>query len=107
MEDVEAVCDRIIMIDHGHKVYDGSITDLISTYATEKYLSLEFDDDVPKKELAKFGRVVEYEGWKAVIAVPRKEHAKRAAELLTQFSVDNLDIQEIKLEDIILTHFSK
>lgn len=107
MEDVEAVCERILMIDHGHKVYDGAITELISTYATEKYLSLDFEDDVPKKELTKFGRVVEYEGWKAVIAVPRKDHAKRAAELLTKFSVDNLDIQEIKLEDIILKHFSK
>lgn len=107
MEDVEVVCDRIVMIDHGHKVYDGSITNLISTYATEKYLSLDFDDKVSKKELQKFGRVVEYDGWKTVIAVPRKGHAKIAAELLTKFGVDNLDIQESKLEDIILKHFSK
>ena len=107
MEDVQAVCDRIIMIDHGHKVYDGEITKLISTYAKEKYLSLDFEDDVPKGELEKYGRVVEYEGWKAVIAVPRATHAKRAAEILTRFEVDNLDIQEIKLEDIILKHFSK
>lgn len=107
MEDVEAVCERILMIDHGHKVFDGAISDLINTYATEKYLSLEFEDDVSQKELAKLGRVVEYEGWKATIAVARKDHAKRAAELLTKFRVDNLDIQEIKLEDIILKHFSR
>ncbi len=107
MEDVEAVCERILMIDHGHKVFDGAISDLINTYATEKYLSLEFEDDVSQKELAKLGWVVEYEGWKATIAVARKDHAKRAAELLTKFRVDNLDIQEIKLEDIILKHFSR
>jgi ABC-2 type transport system ATP-binding protein len=107
MEDVQAVCDRIIMIDHGHKVYDGSISKLVSTFATEKYLSLDFEDDVPKEKLEKYGRVVEYEGWKATIAVPRKDHAKRAAELLTEFEVDNLDIQETKLEDIILKNFTK
>lgn len=107
MEDVEVVCDRIVMVDHGRKVYDGELAKLISTYATEKYLSLDFNNNVPKKELAKYGRVVEYEGWKATIAVPREGHAKRAAELLTKFTVDNLDIQEIKLEDIILQHFSK
>jgi ABC-2 type transport system ATP-binding protein len=107
MEDVEAVCDRIIMIDHGHKVYDGAIANLISKYATEKYLSLDFDDDVPKEKLEQYGRVVTYEGWKAVIAVPRKDHAKRAAEILTAFQVDNLDIQEITLEDIILKYFTK
>ena len=107
MEDVEAVCERIIMVDHGNKVYDGAISDLITKYATEKYLSLDFDDDVPKEQLEKFGRVVTYEGWKAVIAVPRKDHAKRATEILTAFEVDNLDIQEITLEDIILKYFTK
>lgn len=107
MEDVQAVCDRIILIDHGHKVYDGAIANLISTYATEKYLQVDFEQEVPKAELEKIGKIVEYDGWKVVIAVPRKDHAKRAAELLTKFEVDNLDIQEIKLEDIILKHFSK
>lgn len=107
MEDVQAVCERILMIDHGHKVYDGSITDLIHTYATEKYLSVDFEDDVPKEKLEKIGRVVEYDVAHAVIAVPRPTHAKKAAELLAKFEVDNLDIQEIKLEDIILKHFSK
>lgn len=107
MEDVQAVCDRIIMIDHGHKVYDGAITKLISTYATEKYLQVDFENEVAKEEVEKIGRLVEFDGYKAVIAVPRAEHAKLAAELLTKFEVDNLDIQEIKLEDIILKHFSK
>ncbi|MFZ2200044.1 MAG: ATP-binding cassette domain-containing protein, partial [Microgenomates group bacterium] len=107
MEDVQAVCERIIMIDHGHKVYDGSIAKLISTYATEKYLQVDFESEVSKAELDLIGKVIEFDGWKAVIAVPRKEHAKKAAELLTKFEVDNLDIQEIKLEDVILKHFSK
>lgn len=107
MEDVEAVCERIVMIDHGHKVYDGSIANLIQTYATEKYLSLDFDEQVSRKLLEKYGRIVEYDGWKVVLAVPRIGHAKVAAELLTKFEVDNLDIQESKLEDIILKHFSR
>lgn len=106
MEDVEAVCERIILIDHGHKVYDGKIDKLIKTYATEKYLSVDFEEEVSRVELEKIGRVVEYEGWKATIAVPRRVHAKKAAELLTAYQVDNLDIQEASLEDIILKHFS-
>lgn len=106
MEDVEAVCERIILIDHGHKVYDGSIDKLIKTYATEKYLTVDFDNDVPRSELEKIGRVVEYDGWKATIAVPRRGHAQKAAELLTTYTVDNLDIQEASLEDIILKHFT-
>jgi ABC-2 type transport system ATP-binding protein len=107
MEDVQAVCQRIILIDRGHKVYDGTISKLIKTYAKEKYLSLEFEDDVSRERLEKIGRVVEYEGWRAVLAVSRADHAKKAAEILTSFKVDNLDIQEVRLEDIILSNFSR
>lgn len=105
MEDVETVCSRIIMIDHGHKVYDGSLARMIKTYAKDKYLYLEFEDEVERDKLEKIGRVVEYEGWKATLAVPRADHAKAAATLLTEFDVDNLDIQEVRLEDIILKNF--
>lgn len=106
MEDVEEVCERIVMIDHGHKIYDGQLQNLIKKYATDKYISVEFDEDVPRLELERMGKVVEYEGWKATIAVPRKIHAEHAAKLLTTYHVDNLDIKEATLEDIILKNFS-
>jgi ABC-2 type transport system ATP-binding protein len=107
MEDVQAVCPRVIMINRGAKLYDGTIDNLIKTYATEKYLQVDFDNEIPREKLEAIGRVVEYEGTRVVIAVPRVAHAKKAAELLTTYTVDNLDIQEIKLEDIIVKHFSK
>jgi ABC-2 type transport system ATP-binding protein len=115
MEDVDAVCTRIIMINRGEKLYDGTIDNLIKTYAMEKYLQVDFETEVPRVELEKIGRVVEYEGTRVVIAVPRATHTKAAAKLLTTYEVDNLDIQEVKLEDIIVVklediivkHFSK
>lgn len=107
MEDVDAVCTRIIMINRGEKLYDGTIDNLIKTYAMEKYLQVDFETEVPRVELEKIGRVVEYEGTRVVIAVPRATHTKAAAKLLTTYEVDNLDIQEVKLEDIIVKHFSK
>jgi ABC-2 type transport system ATP-binding protein len=107
MEDVDAVCTRIIMINRGEKLYDGTIDNLIKTYAMEKYLQVDFETEVPRVELEKIGRVVEYEGTRVVIAVPRATHTKASAKLLTTYEVDNLDIQEVKLEDIIVKHFSK
>ena len=70
-------------------------------------LQIDFEKEVPKVKLQKIGKVIEYDGYKVVLAVERKNHAKAAAEILTKFEVDNLDIQEIKLEDVILKHFSK
>jgi ABC-2 type transport system ATP-binding protein len=105
MDDVKEICDRVIMIDHGHKIYDGKINQLVAEYANEKYIEVEFDEDVQRESLEKIGNVVEYEFLKAVISVPREGHTKKAAEILEKFPVVNLDIQDVELEDIIMKYF--
>ena len=107
MDDVKEVCDRVILINHGRKIYDDQIKKLISEYAHEKYLQVDFEDEVRKEDLEGIGKIVEFNGFQATIAVPRAEHAKKAAELLTRFEVDNIDIQEVELEDIILKSFAE
>lgn len=107
MDDVKAVCDRVIMIDHGHKIYDGEIAKLFQKYANDKYLHVEFEDKVVKKNLSEIGNIIEFDGTTAIIAVPREKHAEKAAALLKKFEITNLDIKEVELEDIILKLFSR
>lgn len=107
MDDVKEVCDRVILINHGHKIYDDQIKKLIAEYANEKYLRVEFAEPVKKHSLEKIGEIIEFDGFQATISVPQAEHAKRAAQLLTDFAVTNIDIQEVGLEDIIIKSFSK
>ena len=105
MDDVKEVCDRVILINHGRKVYDDKIKKLISEHANKKYLRVDFENKVDKEELEEIGEIIEFNGFQATIAVPRAEHAKKAAALLAQFVIDDIDIQEVDLEDIILTSF--
>lgn len=107
MDDVKEICDRVIMIDHGHKIYDGRINDLIAEYVNEKYLRVEFDSEVNKAELESIGKIIEFESMKAIIAVPREGHTRKAAEILEKFPVINLDIQDVELEDVIMKYFTK
>jgi len=106
MDDVKEVCDRVILIDHGHKIYDDQIDKLITEYANEKYLKIEFANEVSKENLKGIGSIIEFDGLQATVAVPRKDHAKKAAELLAKFEIDNIDIAEVELEDIILKYFT-
>ena len=41
MGDIEELCSRIIVIDEGRKIYDGSLTDLKNTYGTTRTVSME------------------------------------------------------------------
>ncbi len=47
MVDIEKVCSRIMIIDHGHIVYDGSADQMRAEYGTQRTLVVEFEEIVP------------------------------------------------------------
>jgi ABC-2 type transport system ATP-binding protein len=44
-EDVEALCDRVIVLDEGRVLFDGAVTDLVATAAGSVWLADEPDPD--------------------------------------------------------------
>lgn len=107
MDDVEELCERIIVINHGKKIYDGNLSELVKKYASEKYLKLNFQKNVQRKDLEKFGKIIEYNdnGINATLSVLREDHTNIAGEILKKFPVDDLDISEVSLEEIISNIF--
>ena len=43
MDDVEMLCPRMLIIDHGRKLYDGSVTDIRERFGGERTLIAELD----------------------------------------------------------------
>jgi ABC-2 type transport system ATP-binding protein len=101
MDDVEEVCDRLIVINHGELMYDGDRTTLIKSYADEKQLIIELKKPVEKALIEEYGKILDFNESNFTISVPRKDHTAIAADILKKFDVDNLDIAERSLEDII------
>jgi ABC-2 type transport system ATP-binding protein len=109
MDDVQELCKRIIVINSGEIVYDGSLRQLMEKYGKNKTLRLVFNDSVKKADLAKFGEIVDFPkgGLAATLSVPRVTHAMVAGKILNTLPVDDLDIAETSLEDIIRDIFEK
>jgi ABC-2 type transport system ATP-binding protein len=101
MEDVKELCERAIIIDHGQKVFDGKLQDIISKYARNKILRLTMSDNVKKSELSEFGQVKEFEVPRATLLVPRAQATKVASKLLTSLPVEDINIEEPPIEAII------
>ncbi len=101
MEDVKNLCQRVIMINKGNLAFDGNVEHLIREHAPYKILEVIFENGVDKSRLEQIGKVVEFQSPKAVIRVERQQAAEKAAQLLEQFPVDDLNIDEPRLEDII------
>ena len=106
MKDVEQLCERIIVIDHGTILYDGSLSNIVKKYATKKAITVIFAKPVALEKLQKLGEVARYESTKAVISVPREKSNKVASHLLATFPVEDITIEETNIEDIIRDVFS-
>lgn len=49
MQDIEKVCERLIIIDEGKKVYDGKVEDIKTMYAHTKTVELLLEDGMKEK----------------------------------------------------------
>jgi ABC-2 type transport system ATP-binding protein len=106
MDDIQALCERVIIIDHGRIIYDGRLAQIVERYADHRLLTASFKEPVVADRLTEIGQVSECNPLRAVIRVPRAETTARSAMLLNHFPVADLTIEEIPVEDIIRRIFA-
>lgn len=105
MSDVQAMADRVIVIDHGSILYDGPLGGLAERFSTHKTVRVE-STDLPT-DLSPFGRVVERSSARVTLEVERDNVSSVAAELLRISTITDLAIEEPPLEDVIDRVFSE
>ena len=108
MDDVQEICDRLIIINEGKIVYDGSISDLTKKYAKFKYVKCIFSKGINKESLTKFGEIVNYESGGAVVLLKteREKNVSIVNNLFKNFDILDVDITEMPLEDIVAEIYS-
>jgi ABC-2 type transport system ATP-binding protein len=106
MGDVKELCDRVIIIDKGTILFDGKLQEVIDRYARNKIITVIFSKGINMRKLAEFGDIKEFEFPKAKINVPRDQAPKKAAELLNEFPIADVVIEEPPIEAIIRDAFT-
>ncbi len=101
MQDVQELCQRVVIIDHGTVVYEGSLEHLASMDSGESQIQLQFDHDASSEALAKFGNVSAVEGNTATLTVARDQVPAALSGILSAFQVQTLSVEEPPLEDVI------
>lgn len=108
MDDVKELCKRVIIIDDGRIMYDGSVYSLLREHGQYKTVSFVSSKKITKSELEKFGEVVTLENGSAgVIKVHRDDVPKVSARLFKDFHVEDLNIDEVGLDDVVREMFSR
>ena len=107
MDDVEKVSDRVIVINHGEIVYDDSMVELLRNYKDKKYLTLILTEEVTKKEIEKYGKIVEKKPLSYTIEISKEKQSKIIAEIMEKLPIDDIDIVHVPLEEIIGDMFTE
>ncbi|MDP3917620.1 MAG: ATP-binding cassette domain-containing protein [Candidatus Woesebacteria bacterium] len=92
---------RIIIINKGTIIFDGAIEEITTKFATEKIIKATLSEEVDIKLIGNIGTVKRYSFPQIYISVPRTIVTFAAAELLQNYPVVNLEIEEFPIEEII------
>lgn len=102
VRDVEELCNRIIIIDKGEHIYEGSVKKLKKEYITHKELIVEFEDEPGRLRIPNC-EVVSLEGVKAVLRadINKTSVGTIVQHLMDKHEVTDIDINEESVESII------
>jgi len=95
MEDIERLCERILILRRGQLVYDGSLTSVVERFARHKVVTahLRPDCEPTSEDLQALGRVLRCEASLVSVEVPRERVTEVASALLERYDVADLAIE--------------
>lgn len=107
MEDIEALCERVIVINHGELIYDGQLHQLTEKYITSKILEISFTQEIDLKEFQQYGEVKEGNSRHLILKVDKNRSKDIASKILNSYPVDDILINEQDVESVIRTIFTE
>jgi len=101
MEDLINLSRRVIVINEGRIIFDGALDELVNRFAKKKIITVYLNKEIDVKEMENIGKVRKVQFPQVVLSVPRTTAAVAAAEILQNFPVGDLTIEEESIEEII------
>lgn len=104
LQDIEQLCERVMVIDHGRLMYDGPLGGLHTAGGageSERTLVVDLERELPPIEVAG-ARVVKVEGPRQWLAFPaRASAAPLVAAVAAEYPLLDLSVREPDIEDVI------
>jgi ABC-2 type transport system ATP-binding protein len=100
--DVERLCDRLLIIDHGRVIEDGTVEAVKDRYGTERTLVVDLEAPGPAVEIDGVS-VTKIDGPRQWLRFHRDRHtaASLLAQVTSQAPVRDLTIEEPAIDDIV------
>jgi ABC-2 type transport system ATP-binding protein len=102
LDDVERLCRRMLIIDHGRVIHDGGVEAFKATYGTERTVVVDLVEPAPPLEIPGV-RVTRIDGPRQWLSFDRRETTAAAvvARIVAVAAVHDLSIEEPDIEDLV------
>src|SRR3982075_1778124 len=106
MQDIEELCDRVIIIDHGKIFFDGPLDSIIDRFSGYKIISLTFK--APSRcNFSALGDVLQQTPLSVQLKVPRAKVTETCRQVLAECAVVDINVQELPVEEVIRQLFGQ
>jgi ABC-2 type transport system ATP-binding protein len=108
MDDIVALCKRVIVIHHGKLLYDGGLADLAERMAPYKIVAATLREGAAAVDLSRYGEVVSRDAGRVKLRVPRASAAEQTARIVGDLGRDlaDLTLEDPPIEEVIDRVFS-
>jgi ABC-2 type transport system ATP-binding protein len=109
MADIQELCQRVIIIDHGTIFFDGLLSEVLDRFADFKIVTIQCQGaaDCSAQHLGKYGEVVEQGPGRIRLQVRRDRVIAVCKALLDELPVSDIDIEEVPIEEVIRRIFAR
>lgn len=108
MADISSLCERVIVIDHGKKIYDGGLDRIAGAGARQRIIRFKpHDGAFPPDWKPLHGGAKASEDGEILLHVPSEHVTAVCHQILNQGAVDDITIQDVPLEDVISELFQR
>jgi len=104
MDDVTALCPRVIVIDHGRLIYDGDLRALVRRVRPDKRLTLRLAAPIDAAMLERLGAmatVVSHDAAQVALAVAPEKLNATVQGILSSLPVVDLAVEDPPLEEVM------
>ena len=105
MNDVEALCRRVIVIHEGTLLFDGDLAALLARFSSHKTIVVQLE--TCPETLQGYGEVVSCEDGLVTLRVSKAETSRTTARLLADLPVIDLTVEDPPIEEVIERVFAQ
>jgi ABC-2 type transport system ATP-binding protein len=106
MRDVEALCQRVLVIAEGRAIFDGPLAGITERFGQYKLVRLHFAGEEAPDDLGRYGEVT-VTGPMADLKVDRTRVADTLAAILDRYTIIDVSVQDPPLDQMIAKVFEQ